>query len=89
MMPNTKKHYYLLTILFTTSFFFASQGQQPALIPQPQQINYQRGFIAKSDIQFIVIKDSSVLPFANTINQLLTPQKIEITYTQPVSKKYI
>ena len=47
MMPNTKKHYYLLTILFTTSFFFASQGQQPALIPQPQQINYQRGFIAK------------------------------------------
>ena len=89
MMPNTKKHYYLLTILFTTSFFFASQGQQPALIPQPQQINYQRGFIATSDIQFIVIKDSSVLPFANTINQLLTPQKIEITYTQPVSKKYI
>ena len=89
MMPNTKKHYYLLTILFTTSFFFASQGQQPALIPQPQQINYQKGFIAKSDIQFIVIKNSSVLPFANTINQLLTPQKIEITYTQPVSKKYI
>ncbi len=88
-MPNTKKYYYLLSILFTTFFFFATKGQQANLIPQPQQINYQKGFIATSNIQFIVIKDRSLLPFARIINQLLAAQKIQIVFKPPVSKKYI
>ena len=82
------KHF-LTTALLIAGMHFNANAQHVALIPEPQQLEWKKGAMDIRGIHNILINDSLLLPLAQTLQKILSPQKIQISFTKPSSLKYV
>ena len=79
---------FLTTALLIAGMHFNANAQYVALIPEPQKLEWKKGITDIRGINNIIINDSLLLPLAHTIKKILSPQKIQISFTKPASLNY-